>query len=302
MSEEQFKKVFTMIVDSGKYAFNSSHAVAYAMVGYTTAYYKYYYPKEFIASTLSYIYLNGGDVKKRRKKIEEIFNDARELGIKFLPPDIEKSSWKFTIEDDAIRIGLCAITSFSEAAYNEIIEKCVPFESDRSLISQIHEKVQKTKCGKRALIPLIFSGALGEDTLEIYKEFCTIRKEEVLSEIKVHNSLTIKAESTKSDIEEALLEVAYTNYPANNFAKVGLDNVSLFKEIKMDALVTRVKTHKAKNGTMAFMSFDTGDGVIEVTAFADTYKTNKKLLKKGKIIKTTIKKTNKGIIFMGAEE
>ena len=127
MSEEQFKRVFTMIVDSGKYAFNSSHAVAYAMVGYTTAYYKHYYPKEFIASTLSYIYLNGGDVKKRRKKIEEIFNDARELGIKFLPPDIEKSSWKFTIEGDAIRIGLCAITSFSEAAYNEIIEKCVPF-------------------------------------------------------------------------------------------------------------------------------------------------------------------------------
>ena len=302
MTEEQFKKVFTMIVDSGKYAFNSSHAVAYAMVGYTTAYYKYYYPKEFIASTLSYIYLNGGDVKKRRKKIEEVFNDARELGIKFLPPDITKSSWKFTIEGDAIRIGLCAITSFSEAAYNEIIEKCVPFESDRSLISQIHEKVQKTKCGKRALIPLLFSGALGENVSEIYNEFCTIRKEEVLKEIKVHNSLTIKVEATSYETEEALLEVAYTNHPANNFNKIGLDTVKLFKEVQMDALITRVKTYKAKNGTMAFMSFDTGDGIIEVTAFADTYKANKKLLKKGKIIKTTIKKTNKGIIFMGAEE
>ena len=298
ISDEAFESIFKIIVDAGKYLFNQSHAVAYAMVGYTTAFYKCHYPKEFIASTLSHIYINGGDAKKRKDKLSEIFKDARRLGISFLPPDIRKSSWKFTIEGDSIRVGLCAIASFSEAAYNEIVEKCVPFDEDIDPLEQIMDKVEKKKCGKRAMIPLILSGALG-DRCECYNTFCTIRKEEPQSELFIHNKLTIDLYEEDREVESALLEIPYTTYPANGLQAIGIEDKPNYKPFEITAYVTRVKQHKTKTKEqMAFLTFDTGDGEIELTAFADVYKPNKKLLKKDSIIKATIKKTNKGIILM----
>ena len=298
ISDEAFESIFKIIVDAGKYLFNQSHAVAYAMVGYTTAFYKCHYPKEFIASTLSHIYINGGDAKKRKDKLQEIFKDARRLGINFLPPDIRKSSWKFTIEGDSIRVGLCAIASFSEAAYNEIVEKCIPFDEDIDPLEQIMDKVEKKKCGKRAMIPLILSGALG-DRCECYNTFCTIRKEEPQSELFIHNKLTINLYGEDREVEAALLEIPYTTYPANGLQSIGLEDKPNYKPFEITAYVTRVKQHKTKTKEqMAFLTFDTGDGEIELTAFADVYKPNKKLLKKDTIIKATIKKTNKGIILM----
>lgn len=295
MTQEQFNKVFTMIVDAGKYSFNRSHAVAYAMVGYATAFYKCHYPKEFIASTLSYIYINGGDAKKRHDKLNEIFKDARRLGIKFLPPDIRKSSWKFTIEGDCIRVGLCSIASFSEAAYNEIVEKCMPLDPMIDPLDEIMDKVEKKKCGKRAMIPLILSGALG-DRCECYNTFCMIRKEDPQSELFIHNKLTIDLYAEDREVETALLEIPYTTYPANAFTSINLEKQPNYKPIEITAYVTRVKQHKTKTKEqMAFLTFDTGDGEIELIAFADVYKPNKKLLKKDSIIKATIKKTNKGI-------
>jgi DNA polymerase-3 subunit alpha len=276
--------------------------VAYAMVGYATAFYKCHYPKEFIASTLSHIYINGGDAKKRHDKLQEIFKDARRIGIKFLPPDIRKSSWKFTIEGDAIRIGLCAITSFSPLAYNEIQEKCMPFDDDIDVLEQIMDSVDKRKCGKRAMIPLILSGALG-DRCECYNTFCTIRKEEPQSELFIHNKLTIDLYADDREVEAALLEIPYTTYPANSLQSIGLDKQPSYKPIEITAYVTRVKQHKTKTKEqMAFLTFDTGDGEIELIAFADVYKPNKKLLKKDNIVKATIKKTNKGIQLLSVAE
>ena len=294
ISDDAFEQIFKIIVDAGKYLFNQSHAVAYAMVGYTTAYYKCHYPKEFIASTLSYAYINGGDVNKRRDKLNEIYKDARREGIKFLPPDITKSSWKFTIEDDAIRVGLCAISSFSDIAYEEIKTKCTEWNEEESLLEQILNKVEKRKCGKRAMIPLILSGALG-DRVENYNKFCEIRKEEPQSELYIHNSLTIDLYSSDTDVETALLEVPYVSNPVNEFVSIGLDKLKNNKSASLKAFVTKVKSHKTKTKeTMAFLTFDTGDGEIEVVAFSDAYKAYKKQIKKGSIIDVTIKKTNKG--------
>jgi DNA polymerase-3 subunit alpha len=294
ISDDAFEQIFKIIVDAGKYLFNQSHAVAYAMVGYTTAYYKCHYPKEFIASTLSYAYINGGDVNKRRDKLNEIYKDARREGIKFLPPDITKSSWKFTIEDDAIRVGLCAISSFSDIAYEEIKTKCTEWNEEESLLEQILNKVEKRKCGKRAMIPLILSGALG-DRVENYNKFGEIRKEEPQSELYIHNSLTIDLYSSDTDVEIALLEVPYVSNPVNEFVSVGLDKLKNNKSASLKAFITKVKSHKTKTKeTMAFLTFDTGDGEIEVVAFSDAYKAYKKQIKKGNIIDVTIKKTNKG--------
>ena len=301
ISDEAFEQIFKIIVDAGKYLFNQSHAVAYAMVGYATAYYKTYYTKEFIASTLSYIYINGGDKNKRNDKLTEIYKDARREGIKFLPPDITKSSWKFTIEGDAIRIGLCAISSFSDIAYGEIQEKCLPWE-DRDILEQIIEKVEKRKCGKRALVPLILSGAVG-DRVENYNKYCEIRKEEPQSEIYIHNTLSIDLYDSDINVETSLLEIPYTSNPTNDFTPIGIDKVKINKEFTIQSYVTRVKPHKTKTKeTMAFLTFDTGDGEIEVVAFGDVYKAYKKQIKKGSIIDAVIKKTNKGYQFIRAVE
>ena len=298
ITDDAFEAIFKIIVDAGKYLFNQSHAVAYAMVGYATAFYKCHYTKEFIASTLSHIYINGGDAKKRKDKLQEIFKDARRIGIKFLPPDIRKSSWKFTIEGDCIRVGLCAIASFSEAAYNEILEKCIPFDEDIDPLEQIMDKVEKKKCGKRAMIPLILSGAVG-DRCDCYNTFCTLRKEDPQSELFIHNKLTIDLYAEDRAVEAALLEIPYTTYPANALQAIGLESKPNYKPIEITAYITRVKQHKTKtNEQMAFLTFDTGDGEIELIAFADVYKPNKKLLKKDTVIKATIKKTNKGIILL----
>jgi DNA polymerase-3 subunit alpha len=302
ISDDAFEAIFKIIVDAGKYLFNQSHAVAYAMVGYATAFYKCHYPKEFIASTLSHIYINGGDAKKRKDKLQEIFKDARRIGIQFLPPDIKKSSWMFTIEGNAIRVGLCAIASFSEAAYNEILEKCYPFDEYIEPLEQIMDNVEKKKCGKRAMIPLILSGALG-DRCECYNRFCELRKEEPQSELFIHNKLTIDLYAEDRDVESALLEIPYTTYPANALQSIGLDKKPNNKPIEITAYITRVKQHKTKtNEQMAFLTFDTGDGEIELTAFANVYKPNKKLLKKDTIVKATIKKTNKGIQLLSVGE
>ena len=302
ISDEAFESIFKIIVDAGKYLFNQSHAVAYAMVGYATAYYKCYYPKEFIAATLSYIYINGGDVKKRRDKLNEIYKDAKREGIKFLPPDIKKSSWKFTIENGAIRIGLCAISSFSDIAYNEIHEKILEWKEDEPLLDQIIDSVEKRKCGKRALTPLILSGALG-DRVEVYSRYCEIRKEEIKSEIYIHNTLTIDLYADDTEVESALLEIPYTTSPSNELQPVGLDKLKNNKTITLQAYISRVKTHKTKNKeTMAFLTFETGDGEIEVVSFVQTYTAYKKQIKKNSIINATIKKTNKGYQLLRVEE
>ena len=293
ISDDAFEAIFKIIVDAGKYLFNQSHAVAYAMVGYATAFYKTYYTKEFIASTLSYIYINGGDATKRRDKLNEIYKDAKREGIKFLPPDIQKSSWKFTIEGDCIRVGLCSISSFSDIAFEEIRTKCTEW-TDEPLLDQIMDKVEKRKCGKRAMVPLILSGALG-DRITNYNKFCEMRKEEPQSEIYIHNKLSIDLYSSDTEVETALLEIPYTTNPTNNFTSIGLEKLKVNKSVTIKSYVTKVKTHKTKtNETMAFLTFDTGDGEIEVVAFGDAYKAYKKQLKKGSIIDAVIKKTNKG--------
>jgi DNA polymerase-3 subunit alpha len=301
MTIDTFEKIFKIVEDASKYLFNKSHSVAYSVLCFHTAYYKCYYPKEFIASTLSYIYMNGGDKTKRRDKLNEIYKDARREGIKFLPPDIKKSSWKFTIEDDSIRIGLCAISSFSDIAYNEILDKCLPWEEDKPLLEQILNKVEKRKCGKRALVPLIMSGAIG-DRVSNYESFCKSRKEEPQSEIYIHNTLSIELYGDDTEVETALLEVPYTTNPVNSFEYIDLSSIRNNREVTLQSYITRVKPHKTKtNETMAFITLDTGGGEIEMVAFSDAYKAYKKQIKKGNIINAIIKKTNKGYVFLRAE-
>lgn len=136
----------------GRYGFNKSHSVAYSILSYHTAYLKTHYPAEFLAALLSSCI---GDTDSVVKYI----NEARDLGMEILPPDVNESGWKFTvIADKRIRFGLGAIRNVGRSASESIIaartEK--PFTS----LYDFCERIDLRVCNKRVFEALIHAGAL----------------------------------------------------------------------------------------------------------------------------------------------
>lgn len=139
----------------GRYGFNKSHSVAYSILSYHTAYLKAHYAPEFMAAVLS---ASIGDTDAVVKYI----NEARDLGLEILAPDVNESGWKFTVVGDTrIRFGLGAIRNVGHSAAESIIaarsEK--PFTS----IYDLCERIDLRVCNKRVFEALIHAGAL--DTL-----------------------------------------------------------------------------------------------------------------------------------------
>jgi DNA polymerase-3 subunit alpha len=277
-------KIFKMIVDSGLYSFNKSHAVAYAVLCYATAYYKLYHPVEFMASELTNIYLNVA-TDKRPKRIEETVSECRALGIKFLPVSMNKSDWDFDVEDGAIRIGLGAISSFGHKAAEGLL-KLRPFENMEDFI----ERAPKSICNKKAAVSLIMSGALG-DRVENYLKFCESRRDEPLETINIHNKLQVGLYDEDFEVESGMLGEAYTTSPVNNMKPVGYKDLKNNTVFTMSALVKRVSKKRDKsNNMMCFFTLETGDGTMESVMFSGVYDKYKSFAKKGLIIDVKVKK------------
>jgi DNA polymerase III subunit alpha len=136
----------------GRYGFNKSHSVAYSVISYHTAWLKAHYPAEFMAALLS---SSIGDTDS----VVKFINEARELGIEVLAPDVNESGYKFTVVGDKrIRFGLGAVRNVGKAAIDSILaaraEK--PFES----LFDVCERVDLRLCNKRVFEALIYSGAM----------------------------------------------------------------------------------------------------------------------------------------------
>ncbi len=114
MSERDANELFDQMMAFANYAFNKSHACAYAVVAYQTAYLKRYYPVEFMTALLN-SFINS------KQKLSEYIQYLKKAGIKVLPPDINKSQMRFCTEDGSIRFGLSAIMNVGEAI-DEVIE------------------------------------------------------------------------------------------------------------------------------------------------------------------------------------
>ena len=115
VKQEVAEKIFDEMMDFASYAFNKSHAAAYAVVAYKTAYLKYYYPHEFMTATIN-SFIGTAD------KVAEYVYICKTMGIKILPPDVNESDVKFTTEGDCIRIGLTAVKN-AGTAVSAIIEE-----------------------------------------------------------------------------------------------------------------------------------------------------------------------------------
>ena len=103
------------MIDFAKYAFNKSHAAAYAVVSYQTAWLKYYYPVEFMAALMTSVIDNPG-------KVSEYIYSCRQMGIKILPPDINKEG-SVSVDGGNIRYGLAAIKSIGKPVIESIIQE-----------------------------------------------------------------------------------------------------------------------------------------------------------------------------------
>jgi len=140
------KEVFSLIDFFSGYGFNKSHSAAYAFIAYQTAYLKAHYPVEFMSALLT----NTSD----QDKIAAIINECRRMGIKILPPDINKSNIEFSIEANQIRFGLGAIKSLGDANLRQIIANR-PY-------NDVYDLVYKAHLNKAVLETLIKSGCLSQ--------------------------------------------------------------------------------------------------------------------------------------------
>ena len=155
ISEQTANKIYDDMIDFAKYAFNKSHAAAYAVVSYQTAFLKYYYPVEFMAALMT-------SVIEMPTKVAEYIQVCRQMNIKILPPDVNRGAYGFSVDNGAIRYGLSAIKSVGRPVINALVEEREANGEYRSLKDFI-ERLTGT-VNKRAIENFIKSGAL--DCLE----------------------------------------------------------------------------------------------------------------------------------------
>ncbi len=139
------------IVTFGRYGFNKSHSVAYSILSYHTAWLKAHHPAEFMAALLS------SEIGNTDKVVQYI-NEARELGLEILPPDVNESGFKFTVVGERrIRFGLGAVRNVGEGAIASIIagREAAPYRT----LADFVERIDLRLCNKRVLESLVSAGA-----------------------------------------------------------------------------------------------------------------------------------------------
>ncbi|HJC31011.1 MAG TPA: DNA polymerase III subunit alpha [Candidatus Anaerobutyricum faecale] len=150
--EDVANHVFDEMIDFAKYAFNKSHAAAYAVVAYQTAWLRCHYPLEFMAALLTSVITNP-------KKITEYINTCRSMGIGILQPDINEGESGFSVSGNAIRYGLSAIKSLGKNVIDVMIEEREAHGKYRNL-KDFMERLTSKEINKRTIENLIKAGAL----------------------------------------------------------------------------------------------------------------------------------------------
>jgi len=164
VDEKTANEIYDLMVEFAKYAFPKAHSVAYAALAYETAWLKAYYPVEFMAALISSIMGSAGTVSL-------YVRECKRLGIKILPPDINESMGKFTVENGKIRFGLAAVKNVGTNVIQEIVkarEKKGKFTSFADFCS----KVDPLVLNKRQIESLIKCGAF---------DFLNVRRSQLMA-------------------------------------------------------------------------------------------------------------------------
>ena len=174
--------LFELMEKFAEYGFNKSHAVAYSVVAYQTAFLKHYYPAQFFAALL-------GTEINNKEKITSYIQEAKDFGISILPPDVNESLWLFNVIGDTIRFGLGAVKGVGEGAVEEIVRERTENGPFKGFVD-FCERVNLKTVNKRVLESLIKVGAFDScekfnrktllDNMEFITAFAEKKQEEKL--------------------------------------------------------------------------------------------------------------------------
>jgi DNA polymerase-3 subunit alpha len=317
--EQAAKEIYNQMISFAEYAFNKSHAAAYAVLAYQTAYLKTYFPVEFMAALMTSVI---GD----STQIAKYIRNCQEMKIAVLPPDINESGKKFSVKDGKIRFGLLGVKNVGEGVIDAIIkareEKGVPQD-----IFQFINNVDIHEINKKAVESLIKAGALDcldenrAKHLAVYESLIESSQNNSRKNIEGQLSLfQMNAESMQNSglagklpdvanfskdllmaMEKEMLGIYLTGHPLSDYAEKiekistvtaeDLAHAEFGGELKdgmtvtMAGMVSSKKTLiTKKNKMMAFLQLEDLYGTAEVVVFPNVYETALGLLKNDNVI------------------
>lgn len=295
-TEEFADNLFRQIEAFGGYGFNRSHSACYADETYQTAWLKYYYPVEFMAALLT---VRGGD----KEAVLDNLKETKRLGLKILPPDINKSDIGFFPEKEGIRFGLKSIDGVGDKAVEYILLKrkeqgaFTSFDDfiQRVVSDFVKSDTQKTNPVNRSVIRQLIRAGCFDDTepnrftLLNHYNF-TIRKdkvwtgtEEELSKEKAKSDHSISYDPAQFN-EKRMLQMEYeliglyvTKSPYESLPYTPLSDMEVStrydkRDYEVGGRITKIRTIKTKKGDpMAFVEIETQLEPLEITVFPKEY-------------------------------
>ena len=190
IDEKSANTIFDEMAEFAKYAFNKSHAAAYAVVSYQTAYLKAYYKEEFMAATLNSFL---GNLDKVPLYVEE----CRKMGIEILKPDINKSFTRFTVDNGKIRFGLGSIKNVGTSVVEGIVRNRTE-NGEFKDFSDFCERMQNESVNKKCIESLIKAGVF--DEFEQTRSTLMASFEDILDSISDTNKKSFKGQVTMFDL------------------------------------------------------------------------------------------------------
>ncbi|ADL07630.1 DNA polymerase III subunit alpha [Thermosediminibacter oceani] len=301
IDEETAANIFEEISYFAGYGFNKSHAAAYAMIAYQTAYLKAHFPVEFMAALLT-------SVRHNTDKVAQYIAECRHMGIEVLPPDINESFEVFTAVSGKIRFGLTAVKNVGEGMAKAII-KCRDEKGRFVSFSDFCEKLDQTEINKKAVESLIKSGAFDSlgarrsQLLKVYEDVLNRVQKKQKQQGKNQLSLfeMIRVDDVVEDelpdipeypenellaMEKEVLGLYLSGHPLREFkdllektttlcSKDLADEEKEFKDnsaVVVGGIISEIKLKSTKdNKLMAFITLEDLTGVMEVIAFSNVY-------------------------------
>ena len=314
IDEKVANKIYDEMIDFAKYAFNKSHAAAYAVVSYQTAYLKYYYPVEYMAALMSSVMDNSG-------KISEYILTCRQMGIQVLPPSVNEGESGFSVSGGAIRYGLAAIKSVSQT----VIERLCEEREERGKFTSLKDfltRMADREINKRVVENLIKAGALDnlgatrKQSMMVYAGIMDSIAQDKKNNMAGQMTLfDLAGEEEKSEFEVKLpdvgeyskemylgfekevLGVYISGHPLEEYEEKWRRNISRVttdflldeetgqtkvndgeKVIVGGMIVDKTIKYTKNNKTMAFITLEDLVGTLEVIIFPKDYEKNSRLL------------------------
>ncbi|SCP96733.1 DNA polymerase III subunit alpha [Anaerobium acetethylicum] len=310
IDEKVGNKIFDDMTDFAKYAFNKSHAAAYAVVSYQTAYLKYYYPVEFMAALMT-------SVIENPTKVSEYILTSRNMNIEILPPDINEGEGRFSVSGNSIRYGLSALKSIGRPVIEAIVgerNENGPFTSLRDFIERLSGK----EVNKRTVESFIKAGALDalggtrKQFMMVYAQLIDEATQKKKYSMTGQMSLfDLVGEEEKKDFEiqlpdvgeypqeillafeKEVLGVYISGHPLQEYEAMWRRNISALtsdfvlddetnqikvedgsKQIVGGMITSKTIKYTKNNKAMAFITIEDLVGTVEVVIFPRDYEAN----------------------------